>query len=265
MNAALATKAGKALILASSMTLALNAAASASTTSAAVPLGSQATLSLASLYTNPPSGAVTLNGLPFQVGNAWQLSSGASATAAASFPKPLSVALLVNTQNSYYWYQGSSIGQVTLTFADGTTQSTDLVLGGNVRDWVTSAGFVVTSVTDASNTPAWTGTDSNGDTTTIDMLNILPPTGTTWPSLASVTVTSLGGYDPLAIMVDGIAVTYDPATPAPVRPGNSGNTPAATHSQAALHSNSANFTGQSPAQGQATGKAATHDNNGHLK
>ena len=249
MNAALATKAGKALILASTMTLALNAVASASTTSVAVPLGSQATLSLSSLYANPPAGAVTLNGLPFQVGNAWQLSDGASATVAASFPKPSSVALLINTQNSYWLFDGT-VGQVVLTFSNGTTQTTNLVLDpttGNVRDWATSAGFAITSVGDPANTPAWTGTTTSGDTATIDMLTI-PVASTTTASLSSVTVTSSSGLAPLAILVDGISVTYDPGTTARPRPGNSGNTPAATNSQATAHSaHSWVFTGQSAA------------------
>jgi hypothetical protein len=253
MNAALATKAGKALILASTMTIAINAAVSASTASAAVPLGSQATLSLSSLYLNAPSGAVTFNTLPFQVGSAWQLGFGQSATAPASFAKPLSVAVLVNTSNTYYWYQGDTAGQVVLTFSDGSTQTTNLVVGSNVRDWDTGAGFAVNTVTDTASTPAWTGSTTSGDSAVIDMLTI--PVATTTANLVSVTVTNANSCCDPFILVDGISVTYDPATPATVRPGNSGNTQAQNHSQAAAHSNSWIFTGQNPSQGNGVGGA----------
>src|SRR5437899_3619476 len=139
MNAAIFTKPAKGLILASGLIAASSVLGFAQ--DAPVALGAQATVPLSSLYVSAPTGITTLGGHSFDLsgGNLLALGNGQSATLSGSWANATSAYLLLNSYNTYWWYDQSVVGNVTFTFSDGTTQSTDLTVGGNIREWRTGA------------------------------------------------------------------------------------------------------------------------------
>jgi hypothetical protein len=222
MNAEVVGKPLKGLALAS--TLALMTSMPAFAQDVTVSLGAQATTPLTALYLNPPSGSVTLGGKPFNMGNFDWLAPGDSGTFAAAYPGPTGVYLLLNSSYTWSGYAGVKVGSVQLTFNDGTSQSVDLVVGNNVREWQVGAGGVVNTVSNASNSNVWMGYCCSGSTqAAIDMLTL--PVTANGRSLASVTVSNSDstGWG-LHLQVYGIAVSYTPLVVAPApTPSVSGN------------------------------------------
>ena len=252
MNAALFTKPAKGLILASGLIAASSVMGYA--LDAPVALGAQATVPLSSLYASAPSGIVTLGGHTFDLsgGNLVSLANGQSASYAGSWLNASGAYLLLNTANTYLWYDQSVVGSVTVIFSDGTTQTTNLTVGGNIREWRIGANFTVNTITDPATSNVWSGSAANGSTAVIDMLSIsLAGTKT----VTGVTVSNTNSWGGLRVDLAGL--TIDPVAPKAscIRPGNSCNTPAAQNSQAAEHAKSANFTGTSPSEGKSTHSA----------
>src|SRR3979411_1139001 len=148
MNAALFTKSTTGLTLASSLIAASSVLAHAQ--DAPVALGAPATIALSTVYATVPTGQATLGGHTFDMtsGNMLQLVNGGSAAFTGSYPNPKAVHLLINTANTSNMFAGTPVGSVVLTFSDATTQSADLIVGANVREWRISAFGVVNTVTD---------------------------------------------------------------------------------------------------------------------
>src|SRR5207237_7951304 len=123
---------------------------------APVALGAQATVPLSGMYILAPSGITTLGGHTFDLtaGNAIQLVNGQSVSLSGSWANATGAYLLLNSANTYLWHDQTVVGNVTLTFSDGTTQSTDLMVGGNLREWRTAAGFPVNLIADPDAAPA---------------------------------------------------------------------------------------------------------------
>jgi hypothetical protein len=243
MNAGVYAKSAKAIILASGLIIASTVIAAAQ--DVPVSLGASATIPFSAWYIAPPTGQATLGGHTFDLtsGNLLQLSSpgATSQSYAGSYPNATAVYLLLNTFNTNFFYQGMVAGTVVLTFSDGTTQSTDLTVGGNIREWRIGAGFTVNTVTDtaptlpAFSTQVWSGSAQpvmGGGSAVIDMLTI--KVATAGKTLTAVTVTYTNTFGPLALNLAGLTVDAPAPTPAPTcnRPGNSCNTPAAQNSQA---------------------------------
>ena len=233
MNSAIFTKSAKGLILASGLIAASSVMGYAQDTTVA--LGTQATVPLSSLYASAPTGSASLGGHTFDLsgGNLVSLGSGQSVTYTGSWSNAQNVYLLLNTMNTYMWYDQTVVGNVTLTFSDGTTQSTDLMVGGNIREWRIGAGNTVTWTSDPATSYPWTGSAQpamGGGTAVIDMLTISLAGTQTITSIA-VSNTTWG-----ALHIDLAGLTIDPVvvaqTPICSRPGSSCNTPAAVNSQA---------------------------------
>lgn len=249
MNAAIFTKPAKGLILAAGLIAVSSVMGSAQ--DAPVALGAQATVPLSSLYASAPSGLVSLGGHTFDLsaGNLVSLANGQSASFTGSWLNATGAYLLLNTANTYSWYDQSVVGSVTVTFSDGTTQTTNLTVGGNIREWRIGARFTVNTITDPATSNVWSGSATDGSSAVIDMLS-LSLAGT--KTVTGVTVSNTNGWG--ALHIDLAGLTIDPVAPKAtcVRPGNSCNTPAAQNSQAAAHAKSANFTGTSPSEGKST-------------
>src|SRR3989440_629255 len=232
MNAAI-LKSAKGLILASGLIAASSVLGYAQDTTVA--LGAQATIPLSSMYAGAPSGITTLGGHSFDLssGNLIQLSNGQSVTFAGSWANATSAYLLLNSANTYLWYDQTVVGNVTITFSDGSTQSTDLMVGSNLREWRIGAGFTDNTITDPAAAQVWGGTALDGTAATIDMLTITMA-GT--KTATSIAVSNINGFGALVINLAGL--TIDPQNPQPkpqpqcTRPGNSCTTPAAQNSQA---------------------------------
>src|SRR5436305_3254985 len=160
---------------------------------APVDLGAQATVPLSGIYVGAPSGITTLGGHSFDLtsGNLISLANGQSVSFSGSWANATGAYLLLNSANTYLWYDQTVVGNVTLTFSDGTTQSTDLMVGSNLREWRTGAGFTVNLITDPAAAQVWSGTATDGSAAVIDMLTIsLDGTKT----LTSVTVNDTNGW-----------------------------------------------------------------------
>jgi hypothetical protein len=246
MNAALFTKSTTGLILASGLIAASSVLGHAQ--DAPIALGTLATYPLSSAYATVPTGQATLGGHTFDMtsGNMIKLATSASATFAGSYQNPMAVDLLLNSANTYNWYDGTPVGTVVLTFSDGTTQTATLTVGSNLRDWSTGGFSVVSNVTDVTpstttpySTQVWTTTVLGGTgTAVLDMLTV-PVVGAN-KTLTSVQLTNSNPFGgALTIDLSGLTVDLAAApvpTPQPgadcVRPGNSCNTPAADNSQA---------------------------------
>lgn len=245
MNAPVFGKSAKGLILASGLIAASTVMGYAQ--DAPVALGTQATVPLSALYVSAPSGITTLGGHTFDLsgGNLISLGSGQSASFNGSWANAQGAFLLLNTMNTYWWFDGSQVGTVTLTFSDGTSQTTNLTVGANIREWKTGSTFTVNTITDAATAQVWSGSSVDGKSAVIDMLTINLAGST--KTLTNVTVSNTNGFGSLRIDLAGL--TIDPKT-ATYRPGNSGSTPAAQNSQAPQHAQSANFSGTPTAPGQ---------------
>jgi hypothetical protein len=222
---------GKALVLAATVALASMAFAAAGTatstpcgaTFTCVPVSWEPTMTspLTGPYLAPPTTTTTLVGVPFAMQNAFiMLGPGTSTVAGGlSIANPSAAYLLINAANTPLATAGSPAGSVTLTFADGTTSTTALVLGNNVREWKIGAPATVNTVTSTANIPWWTGPATDGMAATIDMLTISLPAGT--PGLVSVTVTNSAAR--ISLLVSGLTVQDPPApivTPPPAPPAS---------------------------------------------
>jgi hypothetical protein len=244
MNAALIGKAGKSALAAAGMSLL--AASGAVADNAPVAPGAQATLALSSYYANPPIGTTTLNGVPFTTGSSVQLGNGASASYALSYQNPSKVYLLLNTSNtSMVLYDGSQVGTVTLTFANGASQSVNLVAGSNIREWAFGTDWTVDSLTDSSASNWWTGTraDDPSIAAGLDMLTVTVSSANSTSSLTGVSLTNTNDWGNLNVLLAGLTIAYNPPAPKTTvsRPGNSCNTPALQNSQAPANANSVIF------------------------
>src|SRR6266581_3761515 len=215
MNAALFTKSTTGLIFASGLIAASSVLGHAQ--DAPVALGTLATYPLSSAYATVPTGQATLGGHIFDMtsGNMVKLATNASASFAGSYQNPTAVHLLLNSANTYSWYDGTAVGTVVLTFSD-----------------------VTASTTTPYSSQVWTTTVLGGTgTAVLDMLTV--PVANANTTLTSVQVTNnnpFGGA--LSIDLSGLTVELGAApvpTPQPqdcTRPGNSCSTPAADNSQA---------------------------------
>jgi hypothetical protein len=231
MNSSIFSKSAKGLILASGLIAASSVVGYAQDVTVA--LGAQATVPLSSLYASAPTGSASLGGHSFDLsgGNLVSLANGQSVTYTGSWSNAQNALLLLNTMNTYLWYDQSVVGTVTLTFSDGTSQTTNLTVGVNIREWRTGAGNTVNWISDPATTTVWSGSATDGSSAAIDMLTIsIAPTKT----ITAVTVSNINGWG--ALHIDLAGLTIDPQvvvqTPSCIRPGNSCNTAAAVNSQA---------------------------------
>src|SRR5213592_793556 len=199
MNAAIFTKSAKGLILASGLIAASSIMGYAQ--DAPVALGAQATVPLSGVYVGAPSGITSLGGHSFDLssGNLVSLSNGQSVSFSGSWANATGAYLLLNSANTYLWYDQTVVGNVTLTFSDGTSQSTDLTVGGNLREWRTGAGFTDNIISDPAAANVWTGSaqvSMGGGTAVIDMLSISLAGAKT---VTGLTVANTNGWGSLQI------------------------------------------------------------------
>jgi len=207
----------KAFVLATGLSLGSVAVAFAGTPASApattyfpIALGPQATIPLSSWYQNPPTGAVTLGGVPFNLTNFTLLFQGQSTAITTSVQRANAAYLLLNSAWTFAQYTGQTAGKVRLTFSDGTIQETPLVVGGNIREWEFGLNWTANTLTNPSATNVWTGLAApgmGGATAGIDMLRIPISTSAT---LTGVTVTNTAAFSTPWITLRGLTVS-DPA------------------------------------------------------
>jgi hypothetical protein len=223
-----------------------------------VSLSSVASRPLSDLYITPPTGTQVLGGTPFDTGSFALLSPGDTATLTTGVNGVVNVQLLLNSYGTMWYYAGQKLGTVRLTFSDGSVQETTLVVGTNVREWRVGAGsWVVGTVTSQASTRVWDGVAHlDGGEAVIDMLTV--PVQPAHGSLTGVAVTTTATGTLMRTVFSGLTVEHL------LRPGKSGETPAAWRSQAPEHSNSQNFTGVKPSRNTRDhDDKSDHDGKGH--
>jgi hypothetical protein len=184
----------------------------------------QATWARSYFYVNPPASLKTAGGVPFTLGNAYWLRYGdAPASLTLNINKPKTVYLLLNTSWTDAAFAGQTVGTVHLTFSDGTSRDTALVVGANIREWENGAPGVVSTLTSTATVSVWQGMGQaavGGATATMDMLAIpaAPALSTAW--LTGVTV-SITNSSHMGIVFQGLTVLDDPIIPTP-KPGSDG-------------------------------------------
>jgi hypothetical protein len=208
-----------------------------------------ATVARTTFYVTPPASLLTSGSVPFTLGNAYWLHYGdAPVSLSMNYDKPLAVYLLLNTSWTDAAFAGKTVGTVHLTFSDGTSKDTALVVGANIREWEYGVSWTANTLSSTSTASVWQGQGQaaqGGALGTIDMLTISAIPTSPSAHLTGVTVSDTNTAH-MGIVFQGLTVLYDPVIP---RPGESDDTPAVVHSQAPEHSNSQNFTGVSPAKG----------------
>jgi hypothetical protein len=225
MNAAgIFTKPARALILASGLIAATSVVGFAQDVT--VGLGTAANDPLINAYLNPPTGKLLLGGHTFDLtsGNMIPLAGGQSATLSGSYPNTKAVYLLLNSYNTYLSFSGATIGTVVLTFGDGTTQTTNLVVGTNVREWRPAGSNTVNTATGPGWSNVWTGLaipSAGGGTAVIDMLTItVAGTGKT---LTGITIANKDLSGVVGMIVPGATVDDGPVVVPPTSGGSNNN------------------------------------------
>jgi hypothetical protein len=221
MDARTLAKSTKAIILASGLIAASTVLGSAQ--DAPIPLGTPATIALNSWYVAPPSGQALLLGHTFDLtgGNLILFSNNQSVTFTGSYANAKAVYLLINTSNTLaIWYDQTPVGTVVLTFSDGTTLSTTLTVGVNIREWRPASSITVNTVLlNGPSAQAWPVPGQSGmaqpamggGPAVIDMLTIAAGGKT----LTGVTVHDTNTFGALKIQLSGLTVELNAPTPPP--------------------------------------------------
>jgi hypothetical protein len=177
---------------------------------------SQATWARSYFYVNPPASLTTVGGVPFTLGNAYWLRYGdAPASLSVNVNKPKTVYLLLNTSWTDAAFAGQTVGTVHLTFSDGTSRDTALVVGANMREWEFGAPGVVSTLTSTATVSVWQGMGQaavGGATATMDMLTIPAAPAASTALLTGVTV-SITNSSHMGIVFQGLTVLDDPIVP----------------------------------------------------
>lgn len=164
-------------------------------------------------------GQYSASDIPFTVG--WKAS-----TQCSHIPERLqSIVIETNIPNSKFayfllqagwgWsrYRDKKIGEIIFHFADGSSATTSLSLGYNIRDWSrNNDSNVVTLVFSPDVFSAWEGTAPDGRKGGIDMLTIRIPPDKTNQTLSGIEIldlseSSVGDVDP-CIHVIAVTVKY---------------------------------------------------------
>src|SRR3989442_4595719 len=224
MSASRFIKSASAFIVASALIVASSVLGAAK--DVPVALGAPASIPLSAWYIAAPTGHATLGGHRFDLtgGKLLQFATAGGQAYKGFYPNATAVYLLLNTYNTDARYQGAVIGNVVLTFKDGTTQSTNLTVGGNVREWRIGAGWTVNTGSDPATQQVSAGTAQpgmGGGTAVIDMLTIKAATPPKILTSGIVNYTNTDGF----LRLDLAGLTVDDAAPTPPAPTPSVCTP----------------------------------------
>ena len=129
------------------------------------------------LDSNFPHGENNFNGVDFNISQAFMTQYGAASlpeerSLSMDIAHPVTVYVLINSDNTYQQFSGRQAGKITLIFDNGLPEETKLVVGQNIREYTQDSqyGDTVRTVTDPHSQVAWHGSDQR--TIAIDMLTI---------------------------------------------------------------------------------------------
>lgn len=130
------------------------------------------------LDSNFPRGNNNFNGVDFNISQAFMTQYGAGSlpeegSLSMDIAHPVTLYILINSDNTYPQFSGKQAGKITLIFDNGLPEETKLVVGQNIREYTQDVqyGNTVRTVTDPASQVAWRGSDPPR-TIAIDMLTI---------------------------------------------------------------------------------------------
>ncbi|MFA5867874.1 MAG: zinc ribbon domain-containing protein [Actinomycetota bacterium] len=161
------------------------------------------------------SGNPNYDGVPFILGCEYTQGSTGQTTyptvisRTLSIPKPQTAYILLTAGYGYTQFSGRQIGTIDFSFTDGSTRSTALVLGYNIREWWITNSGVVTTTSSSDIHGVSTYAAPGGGTGTIDMLTINIQSASTLTSMSvrDISASTCGSGDPI-IKLHGITVQY---------------------------------------------------------
>lgn len=111
-----------------------------------------------------PPGQNTLNDVPFY--NGWKVTTQCTTTSdrpnevliQTNISNPLEVYVLFQAGWGISPFEGMQVGTISLYFANGSTQTEELVLGYNIRDWARNKPDAVNTISSPMVAEAWRGT-----------------------------------------------------------------------------------------------------------
>jgi|GEM_PF-4625965 len=172
-------------------------------------------------YIEPPSGNITLGGIPFFLPDG-QNSVTTQVEALQSNPtvirlpnlnikSPSSVHLLITGGYTKVAFRDKKVGEIRLIFSDNQSHSIDLIPGINLREWKNYGDYNVTTISDPNVTQAWAGNNKfDSSMAIIDMLTINIPANQQNNVLAAIEIydtsaQTVGDLDP-ALNLIGVTV-----------------------------------------------------------
>ena len=172
-------------------------------------------------YIEPPSGNITLGGIPFFLPDG-QNSVTTQVEALQSNPtvirlpnlnikSPSSVHLLITGGYTKVAFRDKKVGEIRLIFSDNQSHSIDLIPGINLREWKNYGDHNVTTISDPNVTQAWAGNNKfDSSMAIIDMLTINIPANQQNNVLAAIEIydtsaQTVGDLDP-ALNLIGVTV-----------------------------------------------------------
>jgi hypothetical protein len=182
-------------------------------------------------HLSPPTGRVTLGGIPFEIpaegNNTFQTGATATGEIGVQIAKARAVHILMNAA----WgaeFRGKKVGTVTLTFADGMAVSFPIVCGESVREtWdfkdQAAERKMAKPLADIQWRNVLEAQQNRGRPAVayIDMVTLLIPEGLAGRTLAAITVADQSKETPdsrgIILEVYGITVRATVVTPYPPR------------------------------------------------
>ncbi len=150
-----------------------------------MPISTIANSSLSVYYESPPTGSVTLGGVPFYISpqgsnvlftedSGYGLGGPTTGVLSGNLGNAKTAYVLIDGTDVSVAYNNCIMGYINVTYANATVNSFALTVGYNIRDWVIAAGKVGTT-TGPNVSAVWTGTSQAPwlyEPASIDMLTL---------------------------------------------------------------------------------------------
>lgn len=168
-----------------------------------VSLESITTRATSEIYVNPPIGDVVLGGIPFYIhpthNMAVPLGGGNALDISVNVSNTTKVFLLLNSYNTWYYYNNQKTGEIKLEFSDSSVYAKDIIVGGNIREWREGNDIIPTVnwVTDPASQEIFRGMPTHlAPPAVMDMLTLDLPTNFAGKTLTKVTIADTTFGDP---------------------------------------------------------------------
>lgn len=168
-----------------------------------ISLESITTRAISELYISPPIGDVVLSGIPFYIPPTNNMAvppgGGSASSISVNVPNTTKVFLLLNSYNTWYYYNNQKTGEIKLEFSDSSIYTKDIIVGVNIREWREGNDIIPTVnwVTDPNYQEVFRGMPTHlAPPAVMDMLTLDLPTNFVGKTLIKVSVADTTFGDP---------------------------------------------------------------------